>query len=162
MTYLWLRDCMIWSQILYLQCSKFCQGGTDNTVKIWDFHRAMSDIDTYDINLNQGNVSLPENGDYLMSTFTTKSTPILHLHFTRRNLLLAVGSYTPTWIRLPLSISTNLLQSFYIKKWRVTLMSRYLVNACRREWQLDGSSWLRSGIGDLLGFFSATAKPRSP
>lgn len=71
-------------------------GGTDNTVKIWDFQRAISDIDTYDINLNQGNVSLPENGDYLMSTFTTKSTPILHLHFTRRNLLLAVGSYTPT------------------------------------------------------------------
>lgn len=71
-------------------------GGTDNTVKIWDFQRAIADIDTYDINLNHGNVSLPENANYLISSFTTKSTPILHLHFTRRNLLLAVGSYSPT------------------------------------------------------------------
>ncbi|XP_077971928.1 transcription initiation factor TFIID subunit 5-like [Styela clava] len=70
--------------------------GTDNTVKIWDIQKAISDIDTYDINLSHGHVTLPETTNYLLASVTTKSTPLLHLHFTRRNLLLAVGIYTPT------------------------------------------------------------------
>lgn len=69
-------------------------GSCDNTVKIWDFQKAIGDIDTYDINISHGHITLPENGNYLLSSLSTKSTSLLHLHFTRRNLLSAVGVYT--------------------------------------------------------------------
>uniref|UniRef100_H2Y8T0 Transcription initiation factor TFIID subunit 5 n=1 Tax=Ciona savignyi TaxID=51511 RepID=H2Y8T0_CIOSA len=67
-------------------------GGMDNSVKIWDFQQMISDIDSDDIGMLRGHATISDK-NYLLSDFPTKSTPILHLHFTRRNLLLAVGVF---------------------------------------------------------------------
>ncbi|XP_060063329.1 transcription initiation factor TFIID subunit 5-like [Ylistrum balloti] len=66
-------------------------GGLDNHVKLWDIHRVLQEVDI------EADLSIPssftvnENPNLLFGTFPTKSTPVLAVHFTRRNLLLASG-----------------------------------------------------------------------
>lgn len=68
-------------------------GGLDNTVKIWDVSRLFEEIDLEDLNISHApNVRL-NNESVLLGSYPTKSTPILTLHFTRKNLLLSAGMY---------------------------------------------------------------------
>ncbi|XP_077997297.1 transcription initiation factor TFIID subunit 5-like [Glandiceps talaboti] len=67
-------------------------GGHDNTVKLWDVNKAFGEIDTDEIT-NSTHITLSENTNYQLGSYPTKSTPVQHLHFTRRNLLLAGGPY---------------------------------------------------------------------
>lgn len=66
-------------------------GGLDNHVRLFDIHRVLQDIDT------EADLSIPssfvvnENPNVLLGSFPTKSTPVLTVHFTRKNLLLASG-----------------------------------------------------------------------
>ncbi|KAJ7325158.1 hypothetical protein JRQ81_018178 [Phrynocephalus forsythii] len=71
-------------------------GSMDNTVKLWDAVKAFEDLETDDFTTATGHINLPESSqDLLLGTYMTKSTPVIHLHFTRRNLLLAAGAYGP-------------------------------------------------------------------
>uniref|UniRef100_A0A8D0DJQ4 Transcription initiation factor TFIID subunit 5 n=1 Tax=Salvator merianae TaxID=96440 RepID=A0A8D0DJQ4_SALMN len=71
-------------------------GSMDNTVRLWDAMKAFEDLETDDFTTATGHINLPESSqDLLLGTYMTKSTPVVHLHFTRRNLLLAAGAYTP-------------------------------------------------------------------
>lgn len=71
----------------------------DNTVRLWDAVKAFEDLETDDFTTATGHINLPENSqDLLLGTYMTKSTPVVHLHFTRRNLLLAAGAYSSQWI----------------------------------------------------------------
>ncbi|XP_043844205.1 transcription initiation factor TFIID subunit 5 [Dromiciops gliroides] len=71
-------------------------GSMDNTVRLWDAIKAFEDLETDDFTTATGHINLPENSqDLLLGTYMTKSTPVLHLHFTRRNLVLAAGAYSP-------------------------------------------------------------------
>uniref|UniRef100_A0A2D4K822 Uncharacterized protein n=1 Tax=Micrurus paraensis TaxID=1970185 RepID=A0A2D4K822_9SAUR len=73
----------------------FFQGSMDNTVKLWDAVKAFEDLETDDFTTATGHINLPESSqDLLLGTYMTKSTPVIHLHFTRRNLLLAAGAYS--------------------------------------------------------------------
>lgn len=68
----------------------------DNTVRLWDSVKAFDDIETDDFTAATGHVHLSENSlELQLGTYTSKSTPVIHLHFTRRNLLLAAGGYNP-------------------------------------------------------------------
>ena len=68
----------------------------DNTVRLWDATKAFDDLETDDFTAATGHVHLQENSqELLLGTYMTKSTPVIHLHFTRRNLLLAAGAYNP-------------------------------------------------------------------
>lgn len=70
----------------------------DNTVKLWDTLKAFDDVELDDFTAATGHIHLPENSqELLLGTYMTKSTPVIHLHFTRRNLLLAAGAYNP-WV----------------------------------------------------------------
>ncbi|XP_062352472.1 transcription initiation factor TFIID subunit 5 isoform X3 [Cinclus cinclus] len=70
-------------------------GSMDNTVRLWDAVKAFEDLETDDFTTATGHINLPENSqDLLLGTYMTKSTPVVHLHFTRRNLLLAAGAYS--------------------------------------------------------------------
>ncbi|XP_053245288.1 transcription initiation factor TFIID subunit 5 [Podarcis raffonei] len=71
-------------------------GSMDNTVKLWDAVKAFEDLETDDFTTATGHINLPESSqDLLLGTYMSKSTPVTHLHFTRRNLLLAAGAYSP-------------------------------------------------------------------
>lgn len=65
-------------------------GSFDSTIKLWDF-ATISDETITEENGTNNNVQKEEK--FLLRSFATKNSPIKNLHFTRRNLLLAVGSY---------------------------------------------------------------------
>jgi transcription initiation factor TFIID subunit 5 len=68
----------------------------DNTVRLWDAFKAFDELETDDFTATTGHIHLPENSqELLLGTYLTKATPVIHLHFTRRNLLLAAGAYNP-------------------------------------------------------------------
>lgn len=73
---------------------RFAPGSMDNTVRLWDSMKAFDDMETDDFTAATGHIHLPDNSqELLLGTYHSKSTPVTHLHFTRRNLLLAAGAY---------------------------------------------------------------------
>ncbi|ELT88262.1 hypothetical protein CAPTEDRAFT_225253 [Capitella teleta] len=67
-------------------------GGLDNIVRLWNFSKLLEDHE------NESTVFVfffyrNESSAYEIMSYPTKSTPILSLHFTRRNLLLATGPF---------------------------------------------------------------------
>ncbi|KAM9455017.1 transcription initiation factor TFIID subunit 5 isoform 2-T2 [Clarias gariepinus] len=69
-------------------------GSMDNTVRLWDITKAVDDVETDDFTATTGHIHLPDNSqEVILGTYLTKSTPVIHVHFTRRNLLLAAGAY---------------------------------------------------------------------
>lgn len=71
-------------------------GSMDHTVKMWDTIKAFEDLETDDFSTATGHINLADNSqELLLGSYMTKSTPVIGLHFTRRNLLLAAGAYNP-------------------------------------------------------------------
>lgn len=65
-------------------------GSLDCNIRLWDF-TAITDEAAGE---EGGNSNVTQKDDkFLLRSFATKNSPIKGLHFTRRNLLLAVGSY---------------------------------------------------------------------
>ena len=64
----------------------------DDCIKLWDFQKATEDILAEDVNMAQAG-DIKTNPELMLTSFATKHTPVLVLHFTRRNLLLAAGPY---------------------------------------------------------------------
>lgn len=80
--------------------SALASGGLDEAVCVWNIEKLMADYDDEESTGaagNGGNDSnqpmFDENADYCLGRFSTKKTPVLGLHFTRRNLLLAFGPH---------------------------------------------------------------------
>lgn len=70
-------------------------GSLDCTLRFWDFTKLCEDISGENVNVSH-NPDVREGDAYLLRTFPTKSSPFIGLHFTRRNLLLAIGMYDST------------------------------------------------------------------
>ncbi|XP_037977282.2 transcription initiation factor TFIID subunit 5 [Plutella xylostella] len=66
-------------------------GSLDNTIKLWDFALA-TDETTAEEPVGAPTTAQKEE-KLLLRSFATKNSPVTSLHFTRRNLLLAVGTY---------------------------------------------------------------------
>ena len=66
-------------------------GGNDDRINLWDAQRLLDEIDVEELNLTQGPVVKSHHDNVLLGSYRTKSTNILNLHFTRKNLLLASG-----------------------------------------------------------------------
>lgn len=67
----------------------FVPGSLDCTIKLWDF-TAITDEAAEEEGYN---TTIQKEDKFLLRSFATKNSPIKGLHFTRRNLLLASGSY---------------------------------------------------------------------
>ncbi|XP_017461471.1 PREDICTED: transcription initiation factor TFIID subunit 5-like [Rhagoletis zephyria] len=67
-------------------------GGLDCVLTLWDFSKLTEDY-LAQTGASSHNPDLNDSETYLLRSFPTKSTPFLALHFTRRNLLLAVGMF---------------------------------------------------------------------
>lgn len=75
-------------------------GSMDNTVRLWNATKAFDDLETDDFTAATGHIHLQDNSqELLLGTYMSKSTPVVNLHFTRRNLLLAAGAYNP-WVTI--------------------------------------------------------------
>lgn len=81
-------------------CLSLLLGSMDNTVRLWDATKAFDDLETDDFTAATGHIHLQDNSqELLLGTYMSKSTPVVHLHFSRRNLLLAAGAYNP-WVTI--------------------------------------------------------------
>ncbi|XP_046989330.1 transcription initiation factor TFIID subunit 5 [Schistocerca americana] len=67
-------------------------GSLDCSIKLWDFTRLVEEMTLEDVNVSH-NPDIKKSESYLLRSYGTKNSGVLGLHFTRRNLLLAVGIY---------------------------------------------------------------------
>lgn len=67
-------------------------GGLDCMLKVWDFTKLTEEISSEEVNVSH-NPDVRIGDDYLLRSFATKSSPLISVHFTRRNLLLAVAMF---------------------------------------------------------------------
>lgn len=67
-------------------------GSLDCTLKLWDFTKIADDSSSEDVNISH-NPEVKSGDSYLLRSFATKNSPLIALHFTRRNLLLAVSMF---------------------------------------------------------------------
>ncbi|XP_055911957.1 transcription initiation factor TFIID subunit 5 [Eupeodes corollae] len=69
-------------------------GGLDCYLTLWDFSKLTEDYQLANSGHHAShNPDINDGTEYLLRAFPTKSSPFLTLHFTRRNLLLAVGVF---------------------------------------------------------------------
>ncbi|KAK5645647.1 hypothetical protein RI129_004111 [Pyrocoelia pectoralis] len=79
--------------LTFSRCGNLLASGSlDDTVKLWDFNKLSEDTNSEDVNISH-NPDVKTGDTYMLRSFATKSSPIIALHFTRRNLLLAVSMY---------------------------------------------------------------------
>ncbi len=69
-------------------------GGLDACIKLWDIQAVLAEQDTEADTTVPSNVTVNDSPALLLASFPTKSTAVLGLHFTRRNLLLATGPFS--------------------------------------------------------------------
>ncbi|CAL4074885.1 unnamed protein product, partial [Meganyctiphanes norvegica] len=95
------------------ESNMLASGGMDNLVCLWDFAKVLEDNhEDGEVNISQqpqqqqqqqqqspmatggsGSSTEGKRESLLLRAFPTKNTPVLGLHFTRRNVLLATGPY---------------------------------------------------------------------
>ncbi len=67
-------------------------GGLDNEIKIWYLAKLTKDVEqSEDPSVFAAKI---DSNNFEIGSFHTKLTPIIYLHFTRRNLLVAAGPFT--------------------------------------------------------------------
>lgn len=68
-------------------------GGADDSIILWDLARLIDETELDDIAASSAPPVKTQNDAILLKTFHTKSTNVLAIHFTRRNLVLAAGVF---------------------------------------------------------------------
>lgn len=58
---------------------------------LWDAQKLLAEIDVEELNAGHSPVVKGAQDAVLLGSYRTKATNVLHLHFTRKNLLLASG-----------------------------------------------------------------------
>ena len=67
----------------------------DLSLNIWDFAKFASELNLEEVNVTHNPTVETNAADkYRLATYRTKESPIMGIHFTRRNLLLAFGPYS--------------------------------------------------------------------
>ncbi|KAL4217146.1 Major facilitator superfamily domain-containing protein 3 [Mactra antiquata] len=83
--------CTVYS-LCFSRCGAvLASGGLDNCIKLWDVTKVIKDMDKDMDSSIPSSLSVNENPNLLIGSFATKSTAVLNIHFTRKNLLLAAG-----------------------------------------------------------------------
>lgn len=67
-------------------------GSLDNTIKIWYIAKLTKDIEQLED--ATGYSAKYDSTTYEIGSFKTKKTPVITLHFTRRNLLVGFGPFS--------------------------------------------------------------------
>ncbi|XP_046457923.1 transcription initiation factor TFIID subunit 5-like [Daphnia pulex] len=75
----------------------FATSSLDGSIQLWDFFRMTDESSLEDVNISGHNPDLLKRSNAIeslrLARYPTKATPVMSLHFTRRNLLLAAGMF---------------------------------------------------------------------
>ncbi len=66
---------------------------SDCTLHLWDFARFVGELNLEELNVAHNPTVITNSKAYKVTTFGTKDTPVVGMQYTRRNLLLAVGTF---------------------------------------------------------------------
>ncbi len=66
---------------------------TDCSIHLWDFSKLVGDLTLEEVNVTANPNVIADAKNYKIQSFATKDTPVVGMHYTRRNLLLAVGTF---------------------------------------------------------------------
>lgn len=67
-------------------------GGLDGSLRLWHFTKIAEDTSSEDVNISH-NPDVKTGDGYLLRIFQTKNSPLINLHFSRRNLMSAVAVF---------------------------------------------------------------------
>ncbi|XP_059164243.1 transcription initiation factor TFIID subunit 5-like [Physella acuta] len=86
------------TNIVYCICfsrdgTMLASGGLDDSIRLWDINKVLAEQDTETDTSIPSNVNVNDSPSLLLGTYLTKSSTILGLHFTRRNLLIGCGPF---------------------------------------------------------------------
>jgi transcription initiation factor TFIID subunit 5 len=70
--------------------SVLASGSLDNTVKLWNMSKLTKEVEQIE---DFNKFVTKTESQYEIGSWMTKQTPIMHLHFTRRNLIVGIGSF---------------------------------------------------------------------
>lgn len=68
-------------------------GGLDDCIHLWDFSKLIDELDADELSPSSKPTVYTDTKNLILGSYRTKSTSLHHLHFTRRNLLLAAGVF---------------------------------------------------------------------
>ncbi|CAB0033987.1 unnamed protein product [Trichogramma brassicae] len=68
-------------------------GSLDCSIKVWDYIKLYDELNVEDANVSHNPDVKTCTDTYLLRSYGTKSTPVLTTHFSRRNLMLAIGKF---------------------------------------------------------------------
>jgi transcription initiation factor TFIID subunit 5 len=68
----------------------------DCSISLWNFNKFTTDANLEEVNVTHNPTVQTDSESLLLATFRTKESPVLGIHFTRRNLLLAMGNQAPS------------------------------------------------------------------
>jgi len=63
----------------------------DGSISLWNFQKFLNESTLEEVNVTHNPSVRTDTSEFLIATFHTKETPIIGIHFTRRNLLLSIG-----------------------------------------------------------------------
>ncbi len=66
---------------------------SDCCLHLWDFAKFVGELNLEEVNVTHNPNVITNSTAYKITTFATKDTPVVGMQYTRRNLLLAVGTF---------------------------------------------------------------------
>ena len=71
--------------------SVLASASIDGSITLWNFQKFLNDSNLEEVNVTHNPAVRTDSREVLIATFHTKETPVIGIHFTRRNLLLSFG-----------------------------------------------------------------------
>jgi len=87
------HNCIISGLAFSREGTVLASSAIDGTIALWDFAKLTNEAALEDVNVTHNPDVRKDSDNLLLGNYSTKNTPVLHLHFTRRNLLLASGPF---------------------------------------------------------------------
>lgn len=84
---------MLTSLVFSREGNVLVSAAVDNQIVLWDFKKFLEDTNLEEVNVTH-NPDVATEAGFRIAVFKSKGTPVLNIHFTRRNMLLAIGPCT--------------------------------------------------------------------
>ena len=89
------HSAMITSLVFSRDNNVLASASVDCSISLWNFSKFMADASLEEVNVTHNPSVQTDSDTLLLAKFRTKESPVLGIHFTRRNLLLALGNQAP-------------------------------------------------------------------
>ena len=80
------------TSLCFSRCSSvLASASMDGSITLWNYQKFTSDCNLEEVNVTHNPSVKTDKSEYIIAHFRTKETPVVGIHFTRRNLLIGIG-----------------------------------------------------------------------